>query len=47
MQKSPGKSMVGDFDVGFFLPLRFDRNRSGTVNELITQAGMREPAARN
>jgi hypothetical protein len=47
MQKSPGKSMVGDFDVGFFLLFRYDRNRSGTVNELIIQAGAREPAARN
>jgi hypothetical protein len=47
MQKSPGKSMVGDFDFGFFLLLRCDHNRSGTVDEFITQAGTREPAARN
>ena len=39
--------MVGDFDGRFFLLLRCDHNRSGTVNELITRAGTREPAARN
>lgn len=39
--------MVGDCDARFFLLLRYDQNRSGTVSKLITTAGTREPAARN
>jgi hypothetical protein len=40
MQKSPGKSMVGDFDGRFFLLLQLDHNVSAQLAYLLSMQAL-------